>query len=149
MAFISSGTTVLSFAEYSDVQNRDARLFESNEGLTEASTEDLLIRSSERIITLLNNALGITVDINLILARQNDFTDLCVYHTLSEYLLPKYADIGNEEDSEFNKITYYSAKFNSLFIELVGSGDWYDSNDDGTVSTSESVATVIPMRRVR
>lgn len=149
MAFIESATTVLSFAEYNDVYIRDQRLFEANEGLTEEGVEDHLIRGTERILSLLNTALGITVDINLIQARQNDFTDLCVYFALNEYILPQYADVGNDEDSEFNKIAYYSNKFDILLDELIAAGDWYDADDDGTVEDSESVATTIQERRVR
>ena len=51
MAFIKSGATVLSFAEYQDIVDRDQRLFEANEGLTIDIVEDQLIRSTERILT--------------------------------------------------------------------------------------------------
>jgi len=47
MAFITSGTTVLSFATYDDVVDRDQRVFEANEGLTVDVVEDLLIRSTD------------------------------------------------------------------------------------------------------
>jgi len=149
MAFISSATTVLSFAEYNDVYIRDMRLFEANEGLTEDGVEDHLIRGTERILSLLNADLGITVDIDLILARQNDFTDLCVYFAMHEYILPQFADVGNDEDSEFNKIAYYQSKFDRLYGELVEDGDWYDTDNDGTVEDGESLATNIQERRVR
>ena len=51
MSFIISGTTVRSFADYQDVVDRDQRLFESNEGLSETVVEDALIRASERLLT--------------------------------------------------------------------------------------------------
>jgi len=55
MAFITSGTTVLSFATYDDVVDRDQRVFEANEGLTVDVVEDLLIRSTERILSQLRS----------------------------------------------------------------------------------------------
>jgi hypothetical protein len=149
MAFISSSTTVLSFAEYSDVTATDQRLFESNEGLTEDMVEDLLIRSTERIITQLNNSLGRTIDIERILGRQNDFTDLCVYHSMHYYILPKFADFGSEDNAEFTKIGYYQNKYENLYNELVANGDWYDLDEDGTVETSDSVAAYVNLKRVR
>ena len=52
MAFIISNNTVISFADFYDVRDRDQRLFDANEGLTEDVVEGLLIRSTERIIVL-------------------------------------------------------------------------------------------------
>ena len=52
MAFISNGTTKISFAEYQDVVDMDQRLFEANEGLTDDVVESALIRSTDRILTL-------------------------------------------------------------------------------------------------
>lgn len=149
MPFISSTTTVLSFAEYSDVTAADQRLFEANEGFTEDTIEDLLIRSTERIMTQLENSLGMTLDITRILGRQNDFTDLCVYHCMHYYILPKIADFGSEENAEVKKMGYYQNKYENLYNELVSDGDWYDRDDDGTVSTGESVAAYVNLKRVR
>tara|TARA_R110002096_G_scaffold73949_3_gene175164 strand:- start:397 stop:927 length:531 start_codon:yes stop_codon:yes gene_type:complete len=159
MAFIivNSGTEVLSFAEYEDITNRDGRLFAANEGLTSAIVEDLLIRSTERILTQIRatgwwvdyyiNQNGSTsyssvadipaVDAINIKARQNDFTDLCVYSAMYEYVLPKVANFGDEEDATFSKIGYYETKFNNLFDELIEAGDWYDFSGDGTIVSSE------------
>jgi len=149
MAFISSSTTVLSFAEYADVTAADQRLFESNEGLTEDNVEDLLIRSTERIMTQLDNTLGRTLDIDNIQDRQNDFTDLCVYHCMHYYILPKFADFGTEENAEVQKMGYYQNKFENLFNELVADGDWYDLDEDGTVEAGEEVSVYVNLKRVR
>ena len=169
MAFITSGTTVLSFAEYTDVEDRDQRLFDQNEGLTVDVIEDLLIRSTERILSLLRSSewwrdYYVTRDATLtlnsvadipaldaakILARQNDFTDLCVYHSMFEYILPKIADFGNEDNAERKKIGFYQQKFNTLFGELITAGDWYDFDNDGSVESTEKSPGYVSLRRVR
>ena len=101
MAFITSGNQVISFADSNDVEQRDQRLFNENEGLSVDVIEDLLIRSSTRILNLLRNtswwkestnSFGLVaaaeLDANLIVSRLADFTDLCVYHSMYEYILP-------------------------------------------------------------
>ena len=168
MAFIIDSGTTISFAEYDDVYNRDQRLFENNEGLTDDIVEDILIRSTERILTKLrasdwwrnyyrsrsNTALSSVsdipaLDIDKIKARQNDFTDLCVYTALAEYVLPKVADFGNEDNAERQKIGYYNNKSEALFGELVTAGDWYDFDDDGTIASSEKEAGTFNLKRIR
>lgn len=157
MAFITNGSDTLSFAEYSDVQERDARVFEANEGLTEIVVEDLLIRSTERIMTLLkssdwwvsNGPTGEDPDINLIISRQNDFTDLCVYYSLYEYILPLIADFGTEDNAEVNKIDFYKDKFNSLSVELIESGDFYDFDSSGSITDDNKAPSVVERRLVR
>jgi hypothetical protein len=149
MAFISSSTTVLSFAEYQDVLDRDQRLFDENEGLTENDVDDLLIRSTERIMSKLNSDLKVTIDINNIKSRQNDFTELCVNFALHKYILPKIADFGPDDDNEVSKISFYRNEFDQLYGELVSAGDWYDINEDGTVEETESVASTRQRRKVR
>lgn len=168
MAFISSGSTVLSFAEYQDVVDRDQRIFEANEGLTIDVVEDQLIRTTERILTefrasdwwrdyyLSQSTAGISsradipaVDATKIVARKNDFTDLCVYKAMSEYILPNIADFGNEDSAERQKMEYYTSRASRLFTELVIAGDWYDFDDDGTVQSSEKLRGVSDLRRVR
>lgn len=149
MPFISSSTTVLSFADYFDVEAADQRLFESNEGLTEEMVEDLLLRSTERILTQLSNTLGTDIDPNNILTRQNDFTDLCVYYCMFYYVLPKIADFGTEENAEVQKMGYYQNKFENLYNELISNGDWYDLDEDGAVEESDSVAAIVNLKRVR
>lgn len=156
MAYITESGNVISFADYQDVYNRDQRLFDSNESLTDDVIENLLIRATERIITkirstswwqsyyLKNSLAPITTradipapDINRIIARQNDFSDLCVYLALSDFILPLVADFGNEDSSERKKMGYYTQKAENLFGELITAGDWYDFDDDATVSSAE------------
>lgn len=164
MAFIKSGTTVLSFAEYQDVVDKDQRLFEENEGLTDEVVEDILIRSTERILTQLKNtnwyrqiafsygASSLTipnVSAQKIVGRLNDFTDLCVYHAMFEYILPKIADFGTEDNAERVKIDFYQNKFSVLFDELVTNGDWYDYSGSGTIEDKEKVYVPVNYKRVR
>jgi hypothetical protein len=162
MAFIKQGTTVLSFAEYNDVLSADQRLFEANEGLTDDVIETHLIRSTERILTLIratdwwvnltgSNSVSASPEVNaaLILNRENDFTDLCVYYAFHTYILPSIADFGKEDSAEHAKIGFYQQKFQQLFSELITSGDWYDLNADGTVSASEQQAGQITLKRIR
>ena len=168
MAFIISGTTFISFAEYDDVVNRDQRIFEQNEILTEEIVEDMLIRASERILArikstdwwkeyqferdiTLKNDLRLLPNVNgmKIEGRKNDFTDLCVYQALSEYILPKIADFSDENSSERQKISYYTDKANALFLELIESGDWYDFDDDGSVETTEKMPSRVNLVRIR
>lgn len=172
MAFIQQGNTFYSFADYSDVVAKDSRLFDANEGLTSDVVEDSLIRSTQRILDMfratdwwksyyiLQSGSAAQVVIGqsfsvpalnplLILARQNDFTDLAVYHTLSEYLLPKVADFGNPDSAERQKLGFYNTKFRELFDELVEDGDWYDFNADGNIQAAEKYPYVTNLRRVR
>lgn len=159
MAFISQGSTFYSFADYDDVVQMDSRLFAANEGLSQDSVEESLIRSTERILDLLRNTdwwksfyisqngfdnvivkqavLVPALDPFLIIDRQGDFTDLCVYHALSNYLLPKVADFGNPDSAERQKIGFYDEKFRALFGELVSDGDWYDFNESGTITAAD------------
>ena len=168
MAFITSGTTVLSFATYDDVEDRDQRLFEANEGLTVDVVEDLLIRSTERILSQLRssewwrtyylNQSGVSIsnmanipelDASRILSRQNDFTDLCVFHCFYYYIMPRIADFSNENNAERMKIGHYQQKYNDLFGELITAGDWYDFDNDGTVQSDEKELGYYNLRRVR
>lgn len=169
MAFITESGTIISFAEYDDVYNRDQRLFDSNEGLSEDVVEDLLIRATERILTKMrasawwrsyyvrrdnsityNTVADIpALDVNRIVSRQNDFTDLCVYTALAEFILPMVADFGSEDNAERNKMGYYQNKSESLFGELVTAGDWYDFDDDGTIQSSEKSPGQYNLKRVR
>jgi hypothetical protein len=173
MAFIYTGTvpnrTVVSFAEYSDVVNADQRLFEANEGLTDTVIEDFLVRSTERILTLIRatswwndlymkSGNGTTytrkvdlpaVNPNLILARQNDFTELCVMYALWNYVLPKIADFSKEDNAERAKIGFYQGKYQFLFDELINAGDWYDLNADGQVESIEKLEGDNSLKRIR
>lgn len=149
MPFISSNTAVLAFADYYDVVSADQRLFESNEGLTEESVEDLLIRSTDKLVSKLSSRIGKTIDPMQILTRQDDFTDLCVYYCLHYYILPKFADFGSEENAEVQKMGYYQNKYELLFNELVSAGDWYDLDDDGVIEETDSIAAIVNLKRVR
>jgi len=169
MAFIKNGSTTISFAEFQDVLDADQRLFEANEGLTDDVVENHLVRSTERILNLIRqtdwwrdlylqkttNPVYTTradvpeLDIERIQDRQKDFTDLCVYYSLYNYILPKIADFGNADSAERQKIGYYQNKFDLLFTELVNSGDWYDIDDSGTIASSEKQPGYISLRRVR
>ena len=175
MAFIISGGTVISFADADDVHTIDQRVFEANEGLTDAIVEEVLIRGTTRIIQnfgasdwwrsyyirmsggtydpLIYNSLGLLPipdpDPNKILARQADFTDLCVYYSLSYYLLPKIADFSKEDNAERAKIGFNQEKYNFRFEELINSGDWYDFGGDGVVQSNEKLPGHMSLRRVR
>lgn len=172
MAFITTGTSpntnVIAFAEYSDVTTADERLFQANEGLTELIVEDATIRSTERILSLLRatdwwksyyvnrsaDSYNTSADIpelnpNKIQGRKNDFTDLCVYYTLYNYLLPKIADFSTEDNAERAKIGFNQQKFDLLFAELIRAGDWYDFDASGTVASNEKQPGQYNLKRVR
>lgn len=172
--WIVVGGIVKSFAEYQDVLKMDQRLFEANEGLIEVDVEDQLIKGTTRILYLIRNTdwwrsyyirqsgsslspsiftSGLislpTPDPNKIQARQVDFTDLCVFYTLFEYILPKVADFSNEDNSEVKKIGLYKEKFGRLFDELIQDGAWYDFDGTGAISATEKMPTVTNLKRVR
>ena len=172
MAFITQGTTFFSFADYEDVVARDSRLFSTNEGLTPDVVEETLIRSTTRILDMLRSSawwksyyirqagsaaniiVGQSIEVPalnpfLIQARQGDFTDLCVYHALSEYLLARVADFGNPDSAERQKLGFYNTKFRELFDELIVSGDWYDFSNNGTITDEEKYPFVNNLVRRR
>jgi len=174
MAFIKVSNSVVSFAEYADVTALDQRVFESNEGLTSVVVEDLLERSTDRIISLLSQSdwwrsyyirqsggsydpLIFTSGLiavprlnpNKIKDRQADFTELCVYHALGEYILPKVADFSREDNSERVKIGFFNEKYRSLYQELIDDGSWYDFSGDGTIQNTEKMPTRSNIVRVR
>jgi hypothetical protein len=169
MPFITENSNIISFAEYDDVYKRDKRLFDSNEGLSDDVVEDALIRATERILTKLrssawwrgyyasNNSTTVlntvadipALDPTRIIGRQSDFTDLCVYTALTEFILPSIADFGTEDNAERNKMGYYSNKSDNLFGELITAGDWYDFDDDGIVQSDEKKPGHYNLKRVR
>lgn len=169
MAFLLNGSRVISFAEYDDVVTADQRLFETNEGLTDDVVEDALIRSTERILVLLratdwwksyyvnrstNTTYSTVADIPALDAaniqdRKADFTDLCVYYTLYNYVLPKVADFSREDNAERQKIAFYQAKFDKLFGELITAGDWYDFDGSGIITSTEKSPGQYNLKRVR
>ena len=176
MAFINPGQTgVIAFAEYTDVTDTDQRLFEANEGIADQTiVEDLTEKATNRILQLIRNTswwrryylveasdsqrlstnTRSTPDVplpdpDLILGRQADFTDLCVYYTLYEYLLPKVADYSAQDNAEVVKIGVYRTKFDTLFRELIEDGTWYDFDGSGTVTELEKLPTRVNLVRVR
>lgn len=169
MAFVEENNEIISFAEFQDVVSRDQRLFDSNEGLYDDVVENLLIRATERILAKLRStdwwrqyytdrdssiSYRTVADIpevnaNKIVDRQNDFTDLCVYTAMAEFILPLVADFGNEDSAERQKMGYYKNKADELFEEIVRAGDWYDFDDDGTVASTEKDPGKINLRRIR
>ena len=170
MAFIEEAGTVVSFAEFQDVLNKDQRLFEANEGLSDDAVEQQLVRATERILTKLrssawwrsyfiarnNNVVQLktvadipALDPNRIIDRESDFTDLCVYTALSEYILPSIADFGNQDSAERQKMAYYTQRADELFGELITAGDWYDFDDSGTIASTEKSPGQYNLKRVR
>ena len=169
MAFIIENSTVTSFADFQDVVDIDQRLFESNEGLSDDIVEQHLVRATERILSKLrasawwqsyyvnrstNTSYQTVADIpaldpNKIRARQNDFTDLCVYTALGEYILPSIADFSKEDSAERQKMGYYVQKADGLFGELISAGDWYDFDDDDTIASNEKQPGQYNLKRVR
>ena len=169
MAFIIENNVTVSFAEYQDVVDKDQRLFQSNEGLTDDVVEPLLLRATQRILNKFRSSdwwknyyirrtgtggIQTTADIpaldpDLIRDREEDFTDLCVYTALYEYILPSIADFGNENNEERQKMGYYAQKADTLFGELITAGDWYDFDDDSSISSSEKTPGIFNLKRVR
>ena len=172
MAFISFNNTVLSFATSEDLDALDARLFEQNEGLDANYIQDQLIRSTTRILELMRStdwwrsyfiarntgasAVQINtvadvppLDPNLIQAREDDFTDLCCYYGLYNYILPYVADFSNEDSAERRKMAYYQQKYDLLFGELITAGDWYNFDDSATIDSADKQPGVWNLRRVR
>jgi hypothetical protein len=168
MAFLTDGSTVVSFAEYDDVVTADQRLFEANEGLADDIIEAFLIRSTERILNLIrqsdwwrdlyiqkftNPTYSSKADLPVvnpdrIKARYNDFTDLCVYYALWNYILPKIADFSKEDNAERAKIGYYQGKYQFLFDELINAGDWYDISGDGNITANEKMPGNYALKRI-
>jgi len=169
MAFVTSSGSVISFAEYTDVLELDQRLFEVNEGLSDDVVEPMLERATQRILDRLRltdwwrsywlrRQTGTTVtsvadipalNIDRIKARQQSFTDLCVYVGLAEYILPRVADFGNEDSAERKKMGYYSVQADKLLQELVSAGDFYDFDNDGTVESTEKQPGQLQFKRIR
>jgi hypothetical protein len=172
--WIVVGGVVISFAEYDDFPKVDQRVFEANEGLTSTDVEEMAEKSTQRILNRIRttawwqelyrdlastNQMSATQtlstpyyplpDANNIQARQADFTDLCVYHTLYEYLYPKIADFNNQDSAEVQKIGVFRTKFDDLFKDLIQDGSWYDFSGDGTITNQERLPTRTNLVRIR
>jgi hypothetical protein len=170
MAFTKDNSNhVISFAEYADVVTMDARVFESNEGLSQSVINDFLVRSTGRILSLIrdtdwwrdmyikktpgSNYTSDTdlpqVNLNRILARQQDFTELTCMYALWNYILPRVADFSKEDNAERAKIGFYQGKYQFLFDEIVNGGDWYDLSGDGIVQSTEKMTGNNTIKRIR
>lgn len=178
MSFISVSGIVTSFCDYDDVIERDQRILEANEidvtpfADTEELIEDFARRSTQKIIyeikdtdwwkgyfiikdggaTNISTLSYIDVPVpttNKFVGRQQDWTDLCVYKTFYEYLLPKVADFSNEDSAEVKKIGFYREKYQSLFRTLIDAGDWYDFDGSGAITNQEKMPTNLNVRRIR
>ncbi len=163
MAFMyNDNGDVTSFAEPDDVTTLDQRIFDANESLTESVVLTSVERATDRILGKLkvsqwwrkvnsSSTIGMLpdVDANLILTRHDDFTDLCMYTALANYILPGVADFADEDSSERQKMVYYSQRADELYIELSSNVDWYDTDNDGSISSDEAIATPFVQKRIR
>lgn len=169
MAFIYQSGTLTSFAEYQDVVDLDQRLFDENEGLTDDIVDAALVRATDRLLDkirstdwwktyylrrsqgVFNTAADIpALDRDRIKAREEHFTELTACLALSEYILPKIADFGNDQNAERQKMGYYTMRSDKLFDELIVAGDWYDFDDDSTIESQErSPGAPNSLRRIR
>jgi len=168
MAFIFSNQSLISFATYDDLVQRDQRILEANEGITTDEIDDYLIQSSQRILTQIRNTdwwkqtcfkmmpelkgdLRLLPDVNPvhIKARYQEFVDLNVYFALKDYLYPAVADFGNPESAEIAKINFYRDQYTQAFQDLIQSGDWYDFDADGSIETDERFPVLVNRVRVR
>lgn len=179
MAFVTNAQgNVISFADSFDCRDIDQRFFEANEinfedaaspafGSLDEYIDALCEKSTDRVLFKLkssnwwrnyNSYVGSSpssiealpdVNADLIIARQQDFTDACVYYTLKEYLIPKVGDFGNPESQDVAKIKYYEQKFQDLFDELTAITDWYDYDNDGSIQLDEKMTTFRKTRRTR
>ena len=168
MAFNYTEDTFVSFAVYADVVQRDARLFESNEGLTESVVNAALAKSAEKILSkirasswwreytlsrdssLQNDVRNVpVVNPDNIDYREQEFKDLNIYTALAEYLLPQVADFGNETSAEVVKIKFYNDAATAQFKEILEAGDWYDFNSSGTIELTEKAPAKLNLVRIR
>tara|TARA_R110002050_G_scaffold47419_1_gene110692 strand:+ start:27 stop:593 length:567 start_codon:yes stop_codon:yes gene_type:complete len=179
MAFVTDGAgNVTSYAEYTDVLQKDQRVLEANvikvpaeSGFVDVTDfiEDMLTKSTDRINikfkasswyqgylnytgqSVSNPALMPDFNPNYILSRQQEFTDLAVFYCMYYYICPLIADFSDEDNgsAEVQKIKYYEDKFQGLFNELIALADWYDADGDGTIENSEKVWTNQTVRRSR
>lgn len=156
MAFIFSGIRFISFATYEDVLQRDQRILEANESLTQTKIEDYLIAASQRMLTQIkltdwwqdycfDQNPALKRDVRLVPAVNpkqiksslQNFVDMNVYFALKEYIYPAVADFGNPESAEVAKIKFYTDQYNVLFKETIEDGSWYDFSANGTIEVSE------------
>jgi hypothetical protein len=168
MAFNIVGGSFVSFAIYSELVQRDQRLFEANENLTSTVINELLALASQRILTQIRNTdwwqdycfsrnASLNYDMRLlpnvnplyIKAREQEFKDLNIYFAMQEYVLPRVADFGNPESAEVQKMKHYKDSYHFLFKEVIEAGDWYDFDADGTIETNEKAPSRVNLVRIR
>ena len=176
MAFIRVSGNVVSFCEFTDVKNRDVRIFEANEildddGLVddddawgERATQKILYEIKDTdwwqayFINQDNGQTDIStaglIDVPLPSAnkfegRTQDWIDLCVYKVLYEYMLPYVADYSNEDSAEVRKIGVYREKYQVLFRQLINAGDWYNFDGSGAITNAEKMPVRTNLIRVR
>ena len=162
MAFYLEDNSVVSFAETKDVEDMDQRIFNANESLTDEVVLIGVKRATDRILSRLkssnwwrkhNSSSPIAalpdVDANLIINRQQDFTDLCVFIALADYILPGSADFADPDSAERQKMDYYTTRAESLFVELLTLNDFYDFDSSGTIEDDEATTSVYSLKRVR
>lgn len=168
MAFLISNQRFISFATYDDLIQRDQRILEANENLTETEIDDYIQNASKRILTQIRNtdwwanastaqnpSLGNdrrripSVNPLQILSREQEFKDLNIYFALTEYIYPATADFGNPESAEIAKIKFFKDQYNMLFDELIQAGDWYDFNDNDVIATEEKYPSNKRLVRIR
>lgn len=164
--FVYSYKTFLSFATYEELRQRDSRVFEANEDLTDDEVNDYLIQASQRILTQIRNTdwwsdyqrkmakitdprLIPAVNPDYIIASTQEFKDLNIYFALQEYVYPSIADFGNPDSAEVAKIKHYKDSYNVLFQEVIESGDWYDFSEDGTIDTADKMPALVNRVRTR
>lgn len=168
MSFNYNGATFVSFAVTGELDDRDQRLFESNEGLTTEIVDGLLAQASQRILTqyrntdwwrdyqfsndstLQNDVRSLpAVNPDKIKARSQEFKDMNIYFAFAEYIYPRVADFGNETDAGMQKIKFYRDQYTALFEEVLQSGDWYDFDGDATVEKTEKRPVKLNLVRIR
>jgi len=167
MTFNFIDNSFVSFASYADVVQRDARLFESNEALTQEVVAELLALSAQRILSKiqadswwkdynfkrdasLNYDVRLlpTVDPTKIDSREQEFKDLNVFYCFSAYLLPSVADFSSET-SEVVKINYYRDEYAALYKETLEAGDWYNFDGIAGISVADKQPSLRNRVRVR
>lgn len=168
MAFYFSYQTFVSFATYDDLVQRDQRILESHEGLTQAEIDEYLKQASQRILTQIKSTdwweeycfkLDATLEYdrrNLpavnpshILGSEQSFKDLNIYFALQEYIYPSVADFGNPESADVAKIKFFKDQYDKLFTELIEDGSWYDFNGDNAIAKTEKLPNRQNRVRVR
>ena len=85
-------------------------------------------------ISVLNNNTQ-KIDENKLVAAQ--FTRASVYHVLGHYIYPRLSTFDPAGDSFREKLTYYQNKFNEEFDLILQEGVKYDTDSDGSISSSE------------